>query len=62
MDSSWAPLAGDYLDVPNSLPRVVWQNVDQRDTQTHTPSQVVVPQPWYQQLGFLWLVAEPQVS
>ncbi len=30
LDKSWAPLPGDYLDLPDSLPRVVWENVDQR--------------------------------
>lgn len=30
LDKSWAPLPGDSLDLPDSLPRVVWENVDQR--------------------------------
>jgi hypothetical protein len=30
LDESWAPLPGEYLDLPDSLPRIVWENVDQR--------------------------------
>ncbi len=30
LDESWAPLPGDYLDLPDSLPRILWDNVDQR--------------------------------
>ncbi|MCE7982969.1 MAG: hypothetical protein DYG89_17430 [Caldilinea sp. CFX5] len=30
LDIDWAPLPGEYLDIPNSLPQVVWENVDQR--------------------------------
>ena len=31
MDTSWAPLPNEFLDIPDSLPRVAWGGVDQRD-------------------------------
>lgn len=31
LDESWVPLSGDYLDIPDSLPSVLWENVDQRN-------------------------------
>lgn len=30
LDIDWAPLPGETLDIPNSLPQIVWENVDQR--------------------------------
>lgn len=33
LDESWAPPSGDYLDIPDSLPRVLWEHVDQRNRQ-----------------------------
>ena len=30
LDTEWAPLPGDYLDLPSSLPQIVWEDVDQR--------------------------------
>lgn len=30
LDPEWAPLPGEYLDVPNSLPQIAWEDVDQR--------------------------------
>lgn len=30
LDHEWAPLPDEYLDIPSSLPQVVWENVDQR--------------------------------
>ena len=60
MDQSWAPLPDDYLDVPNSLPRVLWEDLDQRNVASQDKLKMTVPQPWYQQLGLVWLVSEAQ--
>ena len=30
LDIDWAPLPGETLDIPHSLPQVVWGNIDQR--------------------------------
>jgi hypothetical protein len=30
LDIDWAPLPGETLDIPHSLPQVVWENIDQR--------------------------------
>jgi hypothetical protein len=35
LDIDWAPLPGEYLNVPASLPQVVWENIDQRALATH---------------------------
>ena len=44
MDKSWAPLPGDCLDLPDSLPRIVWENVDQRAvSEESTIPTLVVP-------------------
>ncbi len=43
VDRDWFPLPGDYLDVPASLPRVLWENLDQRAEQTVMSFQVVAP-------------------
>jgi hypothetical protein len=60
MDKSWAPLSDDYLDVPNSLPSVLWEDLDQRNVASQDKLKMTVPQPWYQQLGLVWLVSEAQ--
>lgn len=50
MDRNWAPLPGDYLDLPQSLPRVLWDELDQRNpTQIDYPKHIL-PEPWYRQL------------
>ncbi|MEM7536367.1 MAG: DUF6575 domain-containing protein [Chloroflexota bacterium] len=51
MDTSWPPLPGDYLDIPQSLPRVLWDNVDQREPVSTDYLTYVTPEPWYLQLG-----------
>ena len=33
LPQEWTPLPGNYLDIPGSLPSIVWENVDQRDLQ-----------------------------
>ena len=30
LDIDWAPLPGETLDIPHSLPQVVWENIYQR--------------------------------
>ncbi|NIT62021.1 MAG: hypothetical protein GWN00_39255, partial [Aliifodinibius sp.] len=45
VDEDWFPLPGDYLDVPNSLPQVLWENLDQRDKSFpyEPPKQTIEP-------------------
>lgn len=50
MDASWPPITGDYLDIPDSLPRVRWDNVDQQNPVTADYPKHITPEPWYRQL------------
>lgn len=50
MDTSWPPLAGDFLDVPGSLPRIRWGSVDQQNLVPANYPKHIAPEPWYQQL------------
>lgn len=61
MDQSWAPLPGEYLE-PNSLPRVLWEKVDQRNLPTHNDAKIALPLPWYEQLGLISLMPEPEIG
>lgn len=57
MDASWPPLPGDYLDIPQGLPRVLWDSVDQRNPTTVDYPKHLVPEPWYRQLEIRALAA-----
>ena len=50
MDNSWAPLPGDYLNIPYSLPRILWDELDQRNLATMDYPKHIIPEPWYRQL------------
>ncbi|MBV7329908.1 hypothetical protein KFU94_17030 [Chloroflexi bacterium TSY] len=56
VDETWPPLPGDYLDVPDSLPRVLWNGLDQRNPQINNRLKNVNPEAWYHQLGIQSLV------
>jgi hypothetical protein len=44
LDESWAPLGEDYLDL-STLPRVVWENVDQRTGNRREPNLSIAASP-----------------
>ncbi len=50
IDIDWAPLANEYLDVPDSLPRIRWDGVNQLNPTTAAYPKHVTPDPWYRQL------------
>ncbi len=50
MDASWPPLPGDYLDIPLSLPRILWGELDQRNLTTIDYPKHTTLEPWYLQL------------
>jgi hypothetical protein len=57
MDPSWPPLAGEFLDIPAALPRVLWEGIDQRNPVTADYPKDVTPEPWYHQLAISTLSA-----
>lgn len=50
LDASWPPLPGDYLDIPQGLPRILWEHVDQRNPTTGDYPKHLTLEPWYRQL------------